>query len=225
MPNVDARRRLRIAITVAVYLIFFGLAYVVVRDALGWVCADDGWCISSTGPWKFWFAVPVLPAFGAWLAARRLLDGPAVERHDLMLFFAAPPGGWRDGGPQIGELLAGLGALGYGLRAFVLDDRLQPLTLAAAQEPVLGPRFLVIEQRSRARRAFLRLMLSGGNTKGGGIIEVSDTDGGLYQELASYVVRALAPALPELRFRRYDSGLPPDPARDMTLPARPARLT
>jgi hypothetical protein len=220
MPNVEPRRRLRIAITAAVYAIFFGLAVRVVR---GDVVCDEEWCIYSSAPYKLWFIMPIFPALAAWFGSRRLLDGPAVARHDLMLFCAAPEGGWRDGGPQVGALLATLGALGYATRAFVLDDRLSALAVAAGPEPLLGPRFLLMEGRSRARRAFLRLMLFGSNAKGGGVIEVSDTADGLYQELATYIVRALTPALPDLRFRRYDSSLPPERARDMVLPARPAR--
>ena len=196
----------------------------IVRDELGWVCADNGWCISSSAPWRFWFSTPIFPAFVSWFVARRLLDGPTVERHDLMLFFTVPPGGGYAGGPRLHDLLAGLEALGYSPRAFGLDAELRAASPATGQEPVLGPRFLVMEKRSRARRAFIRLMLSAGEAKGGGIIEVSDTARGLYAELASYVVRALAGSLPDLRFRRYDSSLPPEPARDMVLPPRPTRL-
>jgi hypothetical protein len=220
LPNVDTRRRLVNAVAVAVYAIFFGLCYRLVRDELGWVCGDNGWCISSSAPWKFWFSIPIFPAFVSWMVARRVLDGPTVERHDLTVFFS----GLAGGGPRIGDLLQALAALGYAPRAFVLDDGLQPTGIATGLEPVLGPRFLLLQSRSRARRAFLRLMLSGGSAKGGGIIEVSDTAGGLYAELASYVVRALAADLPELRFRRYDSSLPPESARDVVLPARPTRL-
>lgn len=224
LPNVESRRRLVQVVVVAVYLVFFVLAYRIVRDELGWVCADDGWCISSSAPWRFWFSIPIFPAFVSWFVARRLLDGPAVERHDLMLFFTVPPGGGYAGGPRLRDLLAGLEGLGYSPRAFGLDDQLRAASPATGEEPVLGPRFLVMERRSRARRAFLRLMLSAGEAKGGGIIEVSDTARGLYVELASYVVRALAGALPDLRFRRYDSSLPPEAARELVLPARPTRL-
>jgi hypothetical protein len=222
LPNIEPRRRLAIGIGVAVYAIFFGLTYQIVRDELGWVCGSDGWCISSTAPAKFWFTVPLLPAFLTWLAARRLLDGPTVERHDLMLFFTVPSAG-GDAAPRLGGLLQHLGALGYAPRAYALDEQLRPLSAATGLEPLLGPRTLLLERSSRARRAYLRLMLSAGE-RGSGIIEVSDTAGGLYAELASYLVRALAAALPDLRFRRYDSSLPPERADALTLAARPARL-
>jgi hypothetical protein len=225
LPNVESRRRLIHAVAVAVYLIAFGLAYRMVRGELGWVCDEStGWCISSSAPWKFWFTTPLFPAFVAWFVARRVIDGPAVERDDLMLFYTVPPGGGHEGGPRVGDLLAGLAALGYAPRAFVLDNQLQPSSIATGAEPLLGPRFLLLEGRSRARRAFLRVMLSAGASKGTGIIEVSDSARGLYAELGSYVVRALAPSLPELRFRRYDSSLPPESARAVVLPERPTRL-
>jgi hypothetical protein len=223
LPNVESRRRLVHGIAVVVYAIFFILAYGIVRGTLGWVCDEGGWCISSSAPWVFWLSLPVFPALAAWLAARRLLDGPSVGRHDLTVFFSAPPVG-REGGPCIGDLLAGLAELGYAPRAFVLDDLLRPSSVATGTEPLLGPRFLLLEEHSRARRAFLRLMLSAGEAKGTGIIEVSDSAQGLYAELASYIVRDLAPSLPDLRFRRYDSGLSPETAHSLVLPARPAHL-
>ena len=188
------------------------------------MCTITNGSLASSAPWKFWFTTPLFPAFVAWFVARRVIDGPAVERDDLMLFYTVPPGGGHEGGPRVGDLLAGLAALGYAPRAFVLDNQLQPSSIATGAEPLLGPRFLLLEGRSRARRAFLRVMLSAGASKGTGIIEVSDSARGLYAELGSYVVRALAPSLPELRFRRYDSSLPPESARAVVLPERPTRL-
>jgi hypothetical protein len=210
------------AITAVVYLLFFVASYSIVRGSLGWVCGEDGWCISSSAPWKFWFLIPAFPAFGAWLIARRLLEGPSVQRDDLVVFFNLP-GGAAGAGPRLADLLAGLAAVGYTPRAFQVDDSLRPTSPATGLEALLGTKFLIQEPRGRGRRAFLRLALSAG-PRGTGVIEVSDTERGFYAELATYVVRDLASLLPDLKFRRLNSALSPEVGRDMKLPPRPAQL-
>src|SRR5262245_51945571 len=133
LPNVESRGGAVKAITGAVYLAFFGASYLIVRGSLGWVCGEDGWCISSTAPWRFWFFIPVFPAFAAWLAARRLLEGTAVHRDDLVVYFTLP-GGAAGAGPRLGDLLAGLAAVGYTPRACQVDDALQPVSPATGLE-------------------------------------------------------------------------------------------
>ena len=223
-PSTESRGRLAGAIAFVVYDIGFGLTHQIVRDALGWVCGSDGWCISSSAPWKFWFGAPLLPAFFAWMVARRLLDGPPVVRDDLVMFFSAPDGDGRGSGPRVADLLASLATRGYSPRGFLVSDQLRPRSPATGLEPLLGSKFLVLETRSRARRAFVRMMLSTRDAKGTGIIEVSDSEQGLYAELATYLVRGLEPVLPNLCYRRLNSALSPEAARDLALPASPVHL-
>lgn len=219
LPDIESSGGTVKMITAFVYLLFFGACYRIVRGSLGWVCGDDGWCISSTAPWKFWFLVPVFPAFFSWLIARRLLEGPTVQRDDLVVFFTVP-GGTGGAGPRLGDLLAGLAAVGYTPRAFQVDDTLQPTAPATGTEALLGPKFLIQDPRGRARRGFVRLALSAG-PKGTGVVEVSDSEKGFYAELATYVVRDLASLLPDLKFRRLNSALSAEVGRDMKLPQRP----
>jgi hypothetical protein len=208
------------AITAAVYIACFVLACIFVKGTT--VCSDDGWCITSTAPYRFRFIIPIFPALLTWLGMRRWLEGPSVQRDDLVVFFSLPSGAAGQG-PRIGDLLAGLAAAGYTPRAFQINEDLRPTAPATGTEALLGPKFLIQEPRGRARRAFLRLALSAG-PKGTGVIEVSDTESGLYAEMATYVVRDLASLLPDLKFRRLNSALPPEVGRDMKLPPRPVQL-
>lgn len=217
LPNTESRRGIAKGITAAVYIAFFVAACMVVTGTT--VCADDGWCLTSSAPYKLWFIMPLFPALAAWLVSRRLLDGPKVQRDDLVVFFSLVGGAV----PRVADLLAGLAAAGYTPRAFQVDERLQPTAPATGLEPLLGTKFLVQEPRARARRGFLRLALSAG-PKGTGVIEVSDTEKGLYAEMATYVVRDLASLLPDVRFRRINSALPPEVGREMKLPPRPVQL-
>jgi hypothetical protein len=219
LPDTESSGGAVKVITAVVYLLFLAASYRIVRGDLGWVCNDTGWCISSSAPWKLWFLIPVFPAFVAWLVARKLLEGPTVQRDDLVVFFKLPGGA----GPRLGDLMAGLTAVGYTPRAFQVDDALQPTAPATGTEALLGPKFLIQDPRGRARRGFVRLALSAG-PKGTGFIEVSDSEKGFYAELATYVVRDLASLLPELKFRRLNSALSPEIGREMKLPQRPALL-
>ena len=64
-PDLESSGGMVKVITAAVYLLFLGATYRIVRGDLGWVCNDTGWCISSSAPWKLWFLMPVFPAFVA----------------------------------------------------------------------------------------------------------------------------------------------------------------
>jgi len=221
-PDLESSGGMVKVITAAVYLLFLGATYRIVRGDLGWVCNDTGWCISSSAPWKLWFLMPVFPAFVAWLVARRLLEGPSVQRDDLVVFFTMP-GGAGGAGPRLGDLLAGLAAVGYTPRAWQVDDALNPIAPAAGTEALLGQKFLIQDPRGRTRRGFVRLALSAG-PKSTGVIEVCDSDKGFYAELATYIVRDLASLLPDLKFRRINSALAAEVGRDMKLPQRPVLL-
>jgi len=222
LPDTESHAGMVKVIAGIVYVLVLGATYSVVRGSLGWVCEDNGWCISSSGPWKLWFLMPFFPTFLAWVIARKLLEGPSVQRDDLVVFFTLP-GGAAGAGPRLGDLMAGLTAVGYTPRAFLVDDALQPTAAATGTEALLGPKFLIQDPRARARRGFVRLVLSAG-PKGTGFVEVSDSEKGFYAELATYVVRDLASLLPDVRFRRLNSALAPEVGREMKLPQRPALL-
>src|SRR5262245_62973474 len=74
------------AITAAVYIGCFVLACIFVKGTT--VCGEDGWCITSTAPYRFRFIIPIFPALFTWLAMRRWLEGPEVQRDDLVVFFS-----------------------------------------------------------------------------------------------------------------------------------------
>jgi hypothetical protein len=215
-------------IAVVAYALAFAGAFFLVRGELDPQCTEEGFCFWTSGPWKFWFTMPAVPAFLGWFGARRLINGPRVTREELMLFFAAPsepraPAG-AGAGATIGALLAALAQLGYRLRAFALDQAFRPVGEAAGGEPLVGGQFLLKEESVAARLAYLRLVLSPARSKATGLLEIADTADGVYAELASFAMQVLSSMLPDLRFRRLVSSLPPEPASVMAPPPRPIRL-
>jgi hypothetical protein len=228
LPRIQPARRLPIALAVVAYAIGFVGAFVLVQGDLDPKCSEEGLCLWTSGAWKFWFTMPLVPAFLALFGARRLLNGPRVTREELMLFFAAPSepraAAGTGSGATVGALLAALAQLGYSLRAFALDGALRPAGEAAGGEPLVSGQFVFKEKSVTARLAYLRLVLSPARSKGTGLLEIADTSAGVYAELASFAMQVLSSMLPELRFRRLVSALPPEPAAVMAPPPRPIRL-
>jgi hypothetical protein len=215
--NLGASRRIPTVIAGITYAIGFTLAYLLVHEDLGGMCGPEPVCIWHSGPWKFWFVMPVLPAGIAWFVAFRLQNGPSVEREQLALFFSPPTG---DPLPTLQTLGDGLIAAGYTVRVHCVDDALTTGTAATGMEPLLGCNIAMQDSTSRARRAYLRLILSPPRGNGNGLMDVVDTDSGHYAKMASATLLALAKHLPDLRFRRVDSALSPVPATSCT-PTRP----
>ena len=226
LSKIQPMRRLPVVIGVVGYLAGFLAAYQLVRGDLDNVMCFGASCYFHTGPWKFWFIMPLVPAALAWLVARRLLNGPRVtHEEDTMLFFAPPLASpTRGAAATVSGLLAALSQIGYTLRAYRIDAALRPVAPADGSEPLVGSQFLIKEAKVPARLAYLRLTLSATAPAGRGIIEIYDTTAGIYVELASFIVQCLAPVLPDLKFRRLNSSLPPTAAGVVSLPPRPQRL-
>ncbi len=200
-----AKSRVPTAIAVVVFAIGYGVAYLLVREDLRWFCGREPICFWHSGPWKFWFSMPVFPAGIAWFVAARLLNGPKVEREQLALFFHANP---TVQALRLQVLFDGLIGAGYVLRCYCVDDALTTGTAATGGEPLLGCNLVLQDTTCKARRAHLRLILGPGQ----GILDVVDTGLGHYAKMASAALLALSRHLPDLTFRRLDSALAPTPA-------------
>jgi hypothetical protein len=207
--DLAKHRRVPAALAAVVYAVGFVVAYLLVREDLRWMCGPEPVCIWHSGPWKFWFSVPIFPAGIAWFVSSRLLNGPAVEREQLALFFRP------DSAVRLQALFDGLIAAGYPLRAYCVDDALATGTAATGGEPLFGCSLVLQDATFKARRAHLRLILGPGQ----GILEIVDTSLGHYAKMASAALLSLSKHLPDLSFRRLDSALAPTPATTCS-PAR-----
>jgi hypothetical protein len=210
--HLGTKRRAPAAIAAVTYALGFGLAYLLVREDLRWMCGPEPVCIWHSGPWKFWLSMPVFPAGIAWFVAWRLLNGPKVEREQLALFFHATP---AVRALRLQVLFDGLIAAGHPLQPHRVDDALTTGTVATGNEPLLGCNVVLQDPTLKARRAHLRLILGSGQ----GILEIVDTGLGHYAKMGSAALLALSRHIPDLAFRRLDSALAPTPAATCS-PAR-----
>ncbi len=207
--------------------LWLGLVVVPVVGAIAWSIAvprargfEEAGVIVE-GPYKFVAFFAVFAGAAVYIAARRLLDGPAVRSDEFALDFGGKPA------PLLAELQERLARLGYRLRYASLDDAGAETGPASPGQPLVGTPLSITEASVRARQAGIVLRVAQPNPEhnGLGLIEVRDT-AGTYDELGQYLLVALGELLPGLRFKRLASGMEAEEpaAIAAVLPERPFHL-
>lgn len=129
----------------------------------------------------------------------RLLNGPSITRTSYSLFFPPDAQPW----PRFAELRDELAGLGYRLSAREPDlGRNLPLADTATLDQGT---WWIRHEPSPSERAAVVLRLS--PELGHGTIAVADTQHGLYDELAKFLIVALGRKVPELTFKETASTL------------------
>jgi hypothetical protein len=164
----------------------------------------------------------VAGAAAAFFGARRFLDGPSLSSCEWSLSFIGPVDA------TIGRLADALRQRGYALEILELDDAAEPVRAAPPLRALGGAQLALVDERARRGRARVVLRLSAPAVGAGGIglVESEDTAAGFYDELAQYLIAALAELVPGIGYQRGGSSLQPAPAESLRelLPPEPSRL-
>jgi hypothetical protein len=212
----QARSKLSARLAAAVAFVLFFLAWFVVRgDVKLWESA--GW---TAGPeMGFVIFLPVAGALATFYLARRVLDGPSLSRTSYSLGFPGPVDA------RVSQLSQILEKRGYRLDLFELDDAAEPIRPAAPDRSLGGLQLGLVAPARQLGRARVVLRLSEGQP-GVGLVESEDTPAGFYDELAQYVLAALAELVPGITYKGAGSALDAEAAESLRtlLPERPSQL-
>jgi hypothetical protein len=194
-----ARRRgggLALAVATLVALLGFGAGWLAVKDD---IAAYHSVGLTLLGLYRFPLFVALISAALTYGVVSRLANGPSLSRSSYELFFPTGSQPW----PRFAELRADLAKLGYRLSAHqpnLAQD--QPMSDEATLDQGT---WWIREATSPSRRAGVVLRLT--PELGQGSVAIADTSGGLYGELAKFLIVALGRKVPELTFKETSSHL------------------
>jgi hypothetical protein len=190
---------------------------------------EASWAVGMNAKHEFAFvgACAVFAAGAAYALARRLeRGGPELSREEWTLHAA------EFGAGQIANLQRGLERHGYEISIIGVSEAGEPAHAVRPTQPLAGARLGIRDRRHAFVAAGLTLLLPAptapGTRPGFGIVTITDQDpnDGTYAEMAQYLIAALGELIPDLRFKRLNSGLPADPAPALRakLPPSPRHL-
>ncbi len=180
-------------------------------------------------------STPDQPTLGHLLyrAARQLLRGPRLERHEWLLLvprIQPRPTDYRDAPvPTVADLVERLERLGYRLAVSSADVRSKRAHSLDLRSPLAGSAFTLRDRRLGPDDSWVTVRVSQltGERPGMGFVEARDRRGRGYEELALFLISELATVVPGLAYKPASSALSADPAERLllVLPDRPESLS